>query len=263
VLIDTHAHLDFRQFEGDREAMLERAWKAGVAAIVTIGIDLKTSRAAVALAEAHERIWATVGFHPHHARSADAVALAELQELARHPRVVAIGEMGLDYYRDLSPRDVQRRVFCQQLEIAARLGKPVVIHDREAHADTLEILTQWVAESQTAPAEYRGVLHCFSGDLALAETAIELGFFIGVDGPITYQNARKLPEVVRALPLEGLLVETDAPFLTPHPFRGRRNEPAYVRLVAEKVADLKDLSLKELAEATTANAQNLFQVDLK
>jgi TatD DNase family protein len=261
MLIDTHVHLDFRQFDDDRDAVLARAWQAGVAAIVTIGIDLETSRAAVALAEAHERVFATVGFHPHDAKTADAAALAELRELARHPQVVAVGEMGLDFYRDRSPRDVQRHVFGQQLHIAAELGKPVVIHDRQAHAETLEILRQWVTESQPEPSEYRGVFHCFSGDLALAQAAIELGFFIGVDGPITYRNARKLPVIVKALPLDRLLVETDAPFLTPHPHRGQRNEPAYVRLVAQKVANLKNLPLEEIARTTTANAQILFRLD--
>jgi len=261
MLIDTHVHLDFRQFDDDRDAVLARAWQAGVAAIVTIGIDLETSQAAVALAEAHEQVYATVGFHPHDAKTADAAALAELRELAGHPQVVAVGEMGLDFYRDRSPRDVQRHVFRQQLHIAAELGKPVVIHDRQAHAETLEILRQWVTESQPEPCERRGVFHCFSGDVTLAEAAIELGFFIGVDGPITYRNARELPAIVKALPLDRLLVETDAPFLTPHPHRGQRNEPAYVRLVAEKLAELKNLSLEEVAQATTVNAQALFQLD--
>ena len=262
MLIDTHAHLDFRQFDDDRNAVLDRAWQAGLIAVITIGIDLKTSRAAVALAEAHERVFATVGFHPHDAKTADDAALVELRDLARHSRVVAIGEMGLDFYRDRSPRDVQRRVFRRQLQIAAELGKPVVVHDREAHADTLEILRQWIAESQTTFSEYRGVLHCFSGNLALAQAVIELGFFIGVDGPITYRNARKLPDIVKALPLDRLLVETDAPFLTPHPHRGQRNEPAYVRLVAEKIADTKNLPLEKVAQATTANAKTLFQLDV-
>ena len=262
MLIDTHAHLDFRQFDDDRNAVLDRAWQAGIAAIITIGIDLKTSRAAVALAEAHERVFATVGFHPHDAKTADDAALVELRDLARHSRVVAIGEMGLDFYRDRSPRDVQRRVFRRQLQIAAELGKPVVVHGREAHADTLEILRQWIAESQMTFSEYRGVLHCFSGNLALAQAVIELGFFIGVDGPITYRNAHKLPDIVKALPLDRLLVETDAPFLTPHPHRGQRNEPAYVRLVAEKIADTKNLPLEEVAQATTANAKALFQLDV-
>ncbi|UCC63350.1 MAG: TatD family hydrolase [Anaerolineae bacterium] len=262
MLIDTHAHLDFRQFDDDRDAVLDRAWEAGLAAIVTIGIDLETSRAAVALAETHERVFATVGFHPHDAKYADTSALAELSELAQHPRVVAIGEIGLDYYRDRSPREVQRRLFRQQLQMAAQVGKPVVIHDREAHADTLKILRQWVTENQPRPAEYRGVLHCFSGDLALAQTGNELGFFIGVDGPITYRNARHLPALVKALPLDRLLLETDAPFLTPHPYRGQRNEPAYVRLVVKKIAEVKKESLREIAQATTTNANTLFRLGI-
>ncbi len=262
MLVDTHAHLDFRQFKHDLDAVLDRAWQAGVTAIVTIGIDLETSRAAIALAEAHERVFATVGFHPHDAKIADAAALAELRELAQHPRVVAIGEMGLDFYRDRSPRDVQRRVFRQQLQLAAEVGKPVVIHDRQAHTQTLDILRRWVAESQPKPGQRRGVFHCFSGDLDLAWAAIELGFLIGVDGPLTYHNAHQLRATVKALPLENLLVETDAPFLTPHPHRGKRNEPAYVRLVAQKMAAVKNLPLEEVAQATTANAQALFQLDI-
>jgi len=262
VLIDTHAHLDFRQFNNDLDAVLARAWKAGVGAIITIGIDLKTSRAAVALAEANDGIYATVGFHPHDAKIADDAALDELRDLAQHPQVVAIGEMGLDFYRDRSPRDVQRRVFERQLQIAAELGKPVVIHDREAHTDTLEILRRWVAASPPQPAEHRGVLHCFSGDKALAEAVVKLGFYIGIDGPVTYRNASQLAGIVAALPLDRLLIETDAPFLTPHPHRGKRNEPAYVRLVAEQIAELKDISLEEAAQTTSANAQALFQLDI-
>ncbi|MFZ5916613.1 MAG: TatD family hydrolase [Chloroflexota bacterium] len=258
MLIDTHAHLDFEPFDADRQAVLERAWQAGVEAIVTIGTDLETSRAAVALAESDTRIYATVGFHPHDAKSADETALAEIEELARQPRVVAVGEIGLDFYRDRSPRSVQRRVFEQQLHIAARVGKPVVIHDREAHAETLASLRQWAAETTAARPEFRGVLHCFSGDLAMARAATGLGFLIGVDGPVTYHNARQLPAIVQALPLDRLLVETDAPFLTPHPHRGQRNEPAYVRLVAGKIAQLKNLTLDDVARATTVNARALF-----
>jgi TatD DNase family protein len=262
MLIDTHVHLDFGQFDDDRDAVLTRAWQSGVGAMVTVGTNLETGRAAVALAEKHEQIFATVGFHPHDAKTADAAALAELRELAHHPQVVAIGEIGLDFYRNYSPRDAQRRAFQEQLHIATELSKPVVIHDRDAHADTMNVLQAWAAGCRSLPADRRGVFHCFSGDLALAEAAIELGFYIGVDGPITYHNARKLPAIVKALPLDRLLVETDAPFLTPHPHRGQRNEPAYVRLVAEKIAGLKNRTLEEIAQATTANAVALFQLDI-
>lgn len=262
MLIDTHVHLDFYQFDRDRDAVLARAWQAGVVAIVTIGTNLETSQAAVALTEAHERVFATVGFHPHDAKTADDAALAELQDLAHHPKVVAIGEIGLDFYRDHSPRDVQRRVFSQQLQIAAELGKPVVIHSREAHTDTIDILHRWATQCPAPASQHRGVLHCFSGNLAMAQAAIKLGFFLGVDGPVTYRNARQLSAIVKDLPLNRLLIETDAPFLAPHPHRGKRNEPAYVQLVAEKIADLKNLPLQEIAQVTTANAQALFQIQV-
>lgn len=255
MLIDTHAHLDFPHFDADREAVLERAEAAGVTAILNVGADLESSRRAVALAEKHDRIYAAVGVHPHDAQKLDGAALAELRALARHPKVVAIGEIGLDFYRDLSPRDVQRRAFQAQLAWAARLGKPVIIHDREAHDEVLAILADWVAED---PEHRCGVFHCFSGDLAMARQVVALGFYLGVDGPVTYHNARKLPEIVTWLPLDRLLVETDCPYLTPHPHRGRRNEPAYVRLVAERIAELREMPVEKLAEATTTNARRLF-----
>jgi len=259
MLVDTHAHLDFAKFDGDRPAVLARAREAGVVAIVTIGVDLPSSRQAVALAEAHERVYAAVGMHPHDAKALDGEVLARFRELGRHGKVVAVGEIGLDFYRDLSPRDVQRRAFRAQLAWAARLGKPVVIHDRDAHEEIMDVLAGWAGEQQGSSLEGRlGVLHTFSGDLAMAERAMELGFYLSIAGPVTYQNARRLVEVVRALPLERLLVETDCPFLAPHPHRGKRNEPAYVRLVAERIAALKGVPLAEVAEATTANAQRLF-----
>ena len=259
TLVDTHAHLDFGKFDGDRQAVIQRAREAGVGAIVNVGADLASSQRAVKLAEAHEGIYAAVGMHPHDAKALDGAALAHLRELARHPKVVAVGEIGLDFYRDLSPRDMQRRAFRAQLAWAAKLGKPVVIHDRDAHDEILEMLEDWAGGLQGSPLAGRlGVLHTFSGDLGMAERAIELGFYISISGPVTYHNARHLPDVVRALPMERLLVETDCPFLTPHPHRGKRNEPAYVRLVAERVAVLKGLPLDRVAEATTANAQRLF-----
>jgi TatD DNase family protein len=259
MLVDSHAHLDHPRFDGDRDAVLERAQQAGVAAIVTIGADLASSRQAVELAAHHEPVYAAVGMHPHDAKHLDGAALAELRRLGQQPKVVAVGEIGLDYYRDLSPRDVQRRAFQAQLAWAAKLGKPVIIHDREAHEPVMDILAGWAAELGSSGLEGRlGVLHTFSGDLPMAERAMDLGFYISISGPVTYHNARRLPDIVRALPLERLLVETDCPFLAPHPYRGKRNEPAYVRLVAEQVATLKGVSIEELAQATTANAQRLF-----
>jgi TatD DNase family protein len=259
TLIDTHAHLDFSKFDADLPAVLERARKAGVAAILNVGVDVASSRRAVALAEQYDDIYAAVGMHPHDAKKLDGAALVELRDLARHPKVLAVGEMGLDFYRDLSPREVQRRAFQSQLAWAAKLDKPVIIHDRDAHQEVLEVLTGWAGGlGHSHLAGRRGVLHTFSGDLAMAEKAIELGFYLSISGPVTYQNAGRLTGIVQALPLDRLLVETDCPFLTPHPHRGQRNEPAYVRLVAGRIADLKGVSLAELAEVTTANAQRLF-----
>jgi TatD DNase family protein len=253
-LIDTHTHLDFPQFDDDRERVIERAAAAGVKAIVNIGTDLASSQAAVALAEAYPQIYAAVGVHPHDAKTVTGKLLEELRTLASHPKVVAIGEIGLDFYRDLSPRDQQRQAFEQQLALASEVGKPVVIHDRDAHAEVMTTLHRWV-EGGHKPA---GVLHCFSGDLTMAQEAIELGFFISIAGPVTFKNARRLRELVRQLPLEKLLVETDCPYLTPHPHRGKRNEPAYVKLVAQEVARVKGLSLEEVGRITSDNAQALF-----
>jgi TatD DNase family protein len=259
ALIDTHAHLDFPQFDADREAVIERAKGAGVTAIVNVGADLVSSHRAVALARKVPGIYAAVGMHPHDAKKLDGAALAELRELAQLPKVVAVGEIGLDFYRDLSPRDVQRRAFRAQLAWAAKLAKPVVIHDRDAHDEVMAILSDWAAGLKSSPLAGRlGVLHTFSGDLAMAEQALELGFYVSISGPVTYRNARHLPDIVRALPLDRLLVETDCPYLAPHPHRGKRNEPAHVRLVAERIAALRGATMGELAAATTANAERLF-----
>lgn len=260
MLADTHAHIDFPQFDADREEVIERALAAGVGIIVNVGTDLATSQASVELAERYPAIYAAVGVHPHDAKTVSEQELEELRKLATHPKVVAIGEIGLDFYRDLSPRDVQRRVFRQFLNLAAELGKPVIIHDRDAHQEVQDILRDWVRSlPQNSPLlRHPGTLHCFSGDLDMAQKMVELGFFIGVDGPLTYKNARRLPEVVRALPLECLLIETDAPYLPPHPHRGQRNEPAYVRLIAETIAQLKAIPVDEVARVTTRNARMLF-----
>ena len=259
VLIDSHAHLDFPQFDADRSNVIDRAGAAGVQAIVNVGADLASSRRAVALAAKHDSIYAAVGMHPHDAKKLDGAALAELRELAQQPKVVAVGEIGLDFYRDLSPRDVQRRAFQAQLAWATRVGKPVIIHDRDAHDEIMQILTNWAADFKgTQLAGRLGVLHTFSGDLSMAERAMDMGFCISISGPVTYKNARQLADLVRTLPLERLLVETDCPYLTPHPHRGKRNEPAYVRLVAERIAALRGIPLEDVAEATTASARRLF-----
>jgi TatD DNase family protein len=258
LLMDTHTHLDFPQFDSDREQVIERAFTAGVKALINVGADLASSQAAVALAEAYPQVYAAVGVHPHDAKTLTAEMLEELRALASHPKVVAIGEIGLDFYRDLSSRDKQRQAFEQQLALAREVGKPVIIHDREAHKEVMAILRRW-AKGGHQPV---GVLHCFSGDLAMAQEAIELGFYISIAGPVTFQNARRLRELVGQLPLEKLLVETDCPYLTPHPHRGKRNEPAYVKLVAQEVARIKGGSLEEVARITSDNAQALFALKL-
>lgn len=257
MLVDTHLHLDFHQFDDDRDAVVDRATEAGVTQMITIGTDLPSSRAAVALAERYPGVFAAVGVHPNDGADWDASETpAALRALAAHPKVVAIGEIGLDYYWERVPHDHQARVFRAQLELAAELDLPVVIHDRDAHADLMTILRRWVSDA--TPRRRRAVLHFFSGDRSMADEALALGFFLGVDGPVTYKNASELQALVAGLPLDRLLIETDAPFLTPQPFRGRRNEPAYVVEVARKVAELQGRSLGEVARQTTHNAQVLF-----
>ena len=248
-LIDSHAHLDSRKFDGDREAAIERARQAGVAAILNVGGDLASSRAAVALAERTDFIYAAVGVHPHDARTVAPSVLDELRALSRHPKVVAIGEIGLDYYRDLSPRPVQRRAFADQLALAAELGLPVVVHSREALDDVLAALQGWKGT---------GVLHSYSGGPERLEEVLELGFSIGISGPVTFPKAEPLRAVAAAVPLERLLVETDCPYLTPVPYRGRRNEPAHVRYVAQAVARARRMEAEPLARAAADNARRLF-----
>lgn len=256
-LIDTHAHVDDRRFNKDRGKVLERARAADIAQIVNIGADIASSRASVALAEESPFVYATVGVHPHSAKSVDDAVLAEMYQLAKSSRVVAIGEIGLDFYRDLSPRPQQRMAFAQQLRVAEELQLPVVIHDRDAHKETTEILTRWARRVEYRPL---GVLHCFAGDWEMTQAVIDAGFYIGIDGPVTYKKARRLNNIVRRAPLNRLLIETDCPYLTPEPHRGKRNEPAYVRLVAEKIAEIKETTLEEVARVTTQNARDLFNL---
>jgi TatD DNase family protein len=262
MLIDSHCHLNFNAFDQDRAQVIARAQEAGVVAFINPGTNLDDSRQVVALAEEFPELYAAVGVHPNDAAVFNETALAQLRELAGHPKVVAIGEIGLDYYWDEAPRPVQRRVFEQQLELAREIGKPVIIHQRDSAADTMDVLRQW-AKGARHPVDdhHLGlVLHSFSGDQAMAEEAIALGFYIGISGPVTFKNERNLPGIVASLPPERLLVETDAPFLSPHPFRGKRNEPARVKLVAERVADLQNLTLAEMSRRLTENTKLLFKL---
>ncbi len=256
-LIDTHCHLDFAPFDDDREEVLRRALAAYVRTLINPGADLDSSRRAVKMAECFPQVYAAVGIHPHDAVTLDETALQELRQLAHHPKVVAIGEIGLDYYRNLSPRAQQRNAFEEQLALAATCRLPVIVHQRDAAQDALSIVKSWRAQHSYHPA---GVFHAFSGDLAMARRVIELGFYIGIAGPVTYANARKLPEILPRLPVESLVIETDAPYLTPHPYRGQRNEPAYLPLVARRLAELLHMSLETLATRLTDNARRLFSL---
>ncbi|MFN8474255.1 MAG: TatD family hydrolase [Anaerolineae bacterium] len=268
MLVDTHAHLDMPHFDADRDAVIARAAEAGVTRIVTIASDLPASRAAIALAEHYPGVYATVGLHPNSAAEWEPTTLAELRELAAHPRVVAIGEIGLDYYWDAAPRDVQVQVFQAQLDLAVEMGLPIVIHMRsknepghDAHAATWDILAAWAARHPWRGSRRSlGVLHCFSGDAALADAALAAGFHLGLDGPLTFKNSRSLQAMAASWPPAQVVVETDAPYLTPHPHRGERNEPSYVRFVAEKLAELRGVSLEQVAQDTTAAAQRLFRL---
>ena len=254
-LFDTHAHLHFPELAADLPAVLERARAAGVTAMVTIGTDRETNPAAVALAESLAGVYATVGIHPHDAAEATEADFATMERLAREsPRVVALGEMGLDFFRDLSPRDVQETALRRQLDMARRLDKPVVIHCRDAHSEALAIL----ADARVG--EVGGVMHCFSADVEVARRCLDLGLAISLAGPVTYKNARALPEVARFVPADRLVLETDCPFLPPHPHRGQRNEPAWVAIIAARVADLRGVTLEALGEATTRNARRLFRL---
>ncbi|MCU0572992.1 MAG: TatD family hydrolase [Syntrophobacteraceae bacterium] len=254
TLIDTHAHLDFPELARDLDSVLDRASRAGVREIVTIGIDLESSRKAVNLAGRHERIYATVGIHPHGARRIDHATLESLRRLAGGDKVVAIGEIGLDYYRDRQPRPVQQECFRQQVELACELGLTAVFHVRDAHEDFLRLVEPYADKLR------RGVLHCFSGDWAVAEAALALGFHLSIPGTVTYPRAEAQHEVVRRCPVERLLIETDAPFLAPVPFRGKDNEPAYVLYTAQKIAQLRGCALDEVARHTTRNARDAFGI---
>lgn len=251
-LVDSHAHLDFRDFNKDRDAVVQRALAAGVEIIINVGFDLTSSGKAGELAVSYSSIYAAVGIHPHDAAAVPRDYLAQLETLAAAPGVVALGEMGLDFYRDRSPRSLQRKVFREQLALARQLNMPVILHDRDAHVELMSIL-----RDDGLP-EAGGVMHCFSGDLALAREAMALGLYISIAGPVTFPRNKELREVAAVIPLEKLLLETDAPFLTPVPHRGRRNEPAYVALTAETVAALRGLPVAELGLACLANTKQLF-----
>ena len=253
MLFDTHAHYDDERFDADRDALLASMPEKNVGLIVNPGCDLPTSRMAVALAEKFDFVYAAVGIHPENCGDFVPEQIDTLQNLAKNPRVVAIGEIGLDYYwEDNPPRAFQRTVFRKQLALAVELDLPVIVHDREAHGDCLAIIKEFSTVT--------GVFHCFSGSPEMARELLQMGWYLGFDGPVTYKNARRAPEVAAVTPPERMLIETDSPYMTPVPYRGKRNDSGYVYLVAEKLAAWKGLAPEELARITTENGKRLFRI---
>jgi TatD DNase family protein len=250
-LIDSHAHLTMRKYRKDLDAVLARAREAGVLAVVNVGFDADSSAEGAHLAGRHSDVFAAVGVHPHDADTVDDYVLSYLEELSAKAEVVAIGEIGLDFYRNLSPRRIQEEVFVKQLALAKRVGLPVIIHDRDAHRRVMEVLR--------AEGASNGVMHCFSGDMGLAKQALDLGFYISFAGPITY-DGRKAGEIIRKMPADKVLIETDCPYLTPVPYRGKRNEPAYVKYVLERVAGILERPVEEVEAITDGNARRLFNL---
>lgn len=254
-LIDTHAHLDDEKFAHDRAAVIERARESGVVKIITMGDSLDSSARSVALAERFEPVYAAVGIHPEEAQPMTAATDEQIAAWTAQEKVVAIGEIGLDYYweKDEERRALQRAIFVRQLDLARQLKLPVCIHDREAHGDMMKIL-------KTEGRGLRGVLHCYSGSWEMAAELLKSDWYFGVDGPLTYKNAAKLPEIVQRLPAERILIETDSPYLSPMPFRGKRNEPAHVLYIAKKAAELRGESLEAFARATRENTRELYGI---
>ncbi|MFD1864703.1 TatD family hydrolase [Planococcus chinensis] len=254
MFIDTHVHLNADQYDEDLNEVIDRALENNVTKMIVIGFDRKTIQRAMELAEKYEFIYAVVGWHPVDAIDCTEEDLKWIEELAAHKKVVAIGETGLDYHWDKSPKEVQQEVFRKQIRLAKKVKLPIIIHNRDATEDVLRILKEEDAK------EVGGVMHCFGGSVETARESIAMNFMISLGGPVTFKNAKKPKEVAEAIGLEHLLIETDAPYLAPHPYRGKRNEPSYVPLVAEEIARLKNISVEEVAEATTRNAEQFFKL---
>ncbi len=256
MLIDSHCHLDMKDFDKDREAVIGRARKDGIVHMISIGIDVKSSQSAIDLARRYDFISATVGCHPHDADECSSLDLEKLAAMSVEPEVVAWGEIGLDHYRNYSKKENQRKIFQAQLELAQTAKLPVIIHDRDAHEEVYATL------EKMGKGERKGVIHCFSGDRNLAEAFIALGYYISIPGTVTYKKAIQIKEVAAAIPLDRMLVETDAPFLAPVPRRGKRNEPSYVAYTAREIAKLRNIPFETVAEQTTRNARTIFGLPL-
>ncbi|MCY7676223.1 TatD family hydrolase [Bacillus safensis] len=255
MLFDTHAHLNAEQYNEDLEQVIERAKSEKVEKIVVVGFDRPTITRAMELIEEYDFIYAAIGWHPVDAIDMTDEDLAWIKDLSQHEKVVAIGEMGLDYYWDKSPKDVQKEVFRRQIALAKEVNLPIVIHNRDATEDVVTIL------KEEGAAEVGGIMHCFTGSLETAKACMEMNFYISFGGPVTFKNAKKPKEVVKEIPSDRLLIETDCPYLTPVPFRGKRNEPSYVKYIAEQIAELREISFEELAKLTTKNAKKVFRIN--
>ena len=256
MLIDSHAHLDDRRFNADRDMLIKSLKENNVDLVLNIGADIKTSWASVDLAKKYDNIYAVVGVHPHSAKDLEGSDLSELRSMAKQDKVVAIGEIGLDYYRDNSPRDIQRKWFKKQIELAQELDMPVVIHSREATQETFDILKE-----ASKKKKLKGILHSYSGSYEMAVEYIKLGFYISISGPVTFKNARVLRDLAARIPLDKLIIETDAPYLTPEPYRGKRNEPMFVKYVAEKIAEVRGTTFEEIANMTSQNLLELLDLE--
>ncbi|MBN6889759.1 TatD DNase family protein [Cytobacillus horneckiae] len=255
MFFDTHVHLNDLQYSEDLQEVIDRAKAAGISRMVVVGFDRPTITKAMELIEKYDFLYASIGWHPVDAIDMTEEDLLWIEELSQHPKVVAIGEMGLDYHWDKSPKEIQKAVFKKQIQLAKKVKLPIVIHNREATADIVEILKEEDA------GEVGGIMHCFSGSPEIAKECIDMNFYISLGGPVTFKNAKRPKEVAAEIPLEKLLIETDCPYLAPHPYRGKRNEPSYVTLVAEQIAEIKGLTVEEVASKTTDNAKKLFGIN--
>ncbi|MFZ3131067.1 MAG: TatD family hydrolase [Desulfosporosinus sp.] len=256
MIWDTHAHLDDPVYSEDFEEVAARMKSAGISRLTNVGCDLPSSERSVQLAQDYDFIFAAIGIHPHYAKGATDETWAKLLLLAKQPKVLAWGEIGLDYYRDLSPRLIQKEIFIQQIMLANEVGLPIVIHERDAHQDVLEIV-------KAHPPKCGGVFHCYSGSWEMAKVLMNLGFYLSFAGPVTYKNARHTVEVAGHAPIDRILVETDSPYLTPEPRRGKRNEPTYVREIVKKIAEIKNLPFEDVALQTMRNAETIFNTRQK
>ncbi|MFH2011129.1 MAG: TatD family hydrolase [Pseudomonadota bacterium] len=256
MLVDSHAHLDLPEFNVDRKEVIDRAKKNGLDYILNIGINSESCSDTIKLADSHDFIYASIGVHPHDAKNINENTYSILKSLAKNKKVIAFGEIGLDFYRNLSSKNIQIKRFREQINLASELKLPVIIHNRDAHKETLEILKEEGAKN------LGGIIHCFSGDYSMAKCCIDMGFYVSIPGTVTFPKAVELREIVKRLPLSKILIETDCPFLTPVPYRGKRNEPSYVKYTAENIASIKGISFEEVAEVTSKNFKDLFSSSL-